>query len=74
LTPNGDPYEYTITVAAAHVEAIRRALGATRGQDAFEAILANSREIMRQGETTWLDSLHIPYKLDRWAPWVEISD
>jgi hypothetical protein len=74
VTPSGDPYEYSITVAPEHLDAIRIALGAESGQDAFDAILAHSAEIMRQGETTWLKSLHIPYKFFRWEPWVEMVE
>jgi hypothetical protein len=74
LTPSGDPYEYSLTVLAEHVDAIRIALGAEPGQDAFDAILAHSHEIMRQGETTWLKSLNIPYQFSCWEPWVEIAE
>jgi hypothetical protein len=71
VTHSGDPYEYTITIAPEHLAAVRAAVGAGVGQDGFEAIRAHSREILRQGEMTWLNSCNIPYQFDAWAPWEE---
>jgi hypothetical protein len=74
VTPSGEPYEYSLTVAPEDVDAIRVGLGAAPGQDAFEAIVAHSHEIMRAGETTWLKSLNIPYQFSCWEPWVEMTE
>jgi hypothetical protein len=74
LTAEGDPYEYTITVAPQYLDAIRVALGAQPDQEAFDAIVAHSAEIMDRGEIAWLDSLGVQANLDCWEPWVDIVD
>ena len=50
-----DGYEYEITVASDHFDALRRVLGAAPGADVVELVCARVGEIMARGERTWLD-------------------
>jgi hypothetical protein len=73
-TADGDPYEYTVTVDAAHVPALRAAMGIAPDADVFSALVARTREIMKRGEHAWLTDRAVPVELFSWAPWVEIVD
>jgi hypothetical protein len=69
-----DPCEYTIKVTAANILALRRALWIDLGADMFDAVLCRSREIVKRGESTWLNDRDVPFDLERWAPSVTIGD
>lgn len=60
--PICDEYEYVITVEPDHFEAIRAALGAEPDANIIDVMCANAEAIFMKGETTWLDSLEIPYE------------
>ena len=53
-TASGDPYEYTVTVDADHVAAISECV-VVPGRDPFDVIVADTAEIVRMGEASWLE-------------------
>lgn len=62
----GREYEYWLTIRAPDIPAFRAALGAgERGVAA--AWKAKASEIVRGGETSWLDAHGIPYQIHSWV-------
>ena len=59
-------YEYFITVEPEHFGTIRAALGAQDGADIIDVMCANAEPIFMQGETTWLESIGVPYEMKNW--------
>ncbi|MGH2775045.1 MAG: hypothetical protein ACRDJT_06385 [Actinomycetota bacterium] len=59
-------YEYFITVEPEYFDNIRMALGAAEGTDIVDVMCANAEAIFAQGETTWLESIGVPFEMSNW--------
>lgn len=65
LTP-GREYEYWLTIEASDIPAFKAALEAGDGGVAA-AWDAKAADIVRRGETSWLDAHGIPYRIHSWV-------
>ncbi|WP_424638537.1 hypothetical protein [Embleya sp. AB8] len=66
---NGPEYEYVITVAAADIPTIVRALGGAADADVLELLTRHRTAIVRKGEYTWLGELGITVELWSHREW-----
>ena len=61
-----DEYEYWIKVPAPVIPAITRALGGRPSDDVLALLEANGEQIVRTGESTWLQDLGIDFGFHSW--------
>jgi hypothetical protein len=57
--PDGDEYEYALTVAAVDIPVLLAALGAGGRTGILEALAEQGERIVRQGERRWLAELGV---------------
>jgi hypothetical protein len=63
----GSEYEYVVTVGAADLPALRRALGVQSDDDVLAAVVAHVDDIMPTGESTWLTRHGIEHRVSVWS-------
>jgi hypothetical protein len=63
---DSNDYEYEVTVAPEHLDAVREALRGEPGEDVVHLVCRRVDDIMPMGESRWLDAHKISHRVTVW--------